>query len=102
MTVIEGTWRLDEDDWLLLAMLCDPDGGLAEALTELCAAAERALDDGYTLLILSDRATDRQRAPLPALLATAAVHHHLIRCGRRTQCSLIVDSGEPREDARVY
>ncbi|MCX6996147.1 MAG: glutamate synthase large subunit [Kiritimatiellaeota bacterium] len=79
-----------------LSILFDPAGGLEEALLALCAAAERALDDHYNLLILSDRAADSRHAPLPALLATAAVHRHLIRCGRRTQCSLIVDSGEPR------
>ena len=85
---------------ITLPMLFDPAGGgdgMDAALQALCAAAERALDNGASLLILSDRAADSRCAPLPALLATAGVHHHLIRCGRRTRCSLIVESGEPRE-----
>jgi glutamate synthase (NADPH/NADH) large chain len=49
------------------------------------------------LLILTDRAAGREQAPIPALLATAAVHHHLIREGARTRCGLIVETGEARE-----
>jgi len=71
--------------------------GLAQALTALCTAAAAAVDEGHSLLILSDRAMPAERAPIPALLATGAVHHHLIRTGRRPQCSLVVESGEPRE-----
>ena len=49
------------------------------------------------ILILSDRGVDNENAPIPALLALAGVHHHLIRNGTRTQVGLVVESGEPRE-----
>ncbi len=71
--------------------------GLEAALEELCARASQAVQDGYTILVLSDRQADRGHAPIPALLATAAVHHHLIRKLQRTSCGLVVESGEPRE-----
>lgn len=71
--------------------------GLRRALEELCQAAEQAIAEGYRLLILSDEEADPQRAPIPALLAVAVLHHHLIRIGQRTRASLIVVSGEPRE-----
>ena len=70
---------------------------LDEALDELCDAASRAIDGGATILILSDRGVDREHLPIPSLLATAAVHHHLIREGTRTKVGLVVESGEPRE-----
>ena len=69
---------------------------LEQAMTALCAAAEQALDAGYTLLILSDRTAGEKLAPIPALLAGAGVHQHLVRCGKRTRCGLVVESGEPR------
>ena len=53
--------------------------------------------DGASILILSDRGVDREHAPIPALLALAGVHHHLVRQGTRTQVGLVVESGEPRE-----
>jgi glutamate synthase (NADPH/NADH) large chain len=71
--------------------------GLRAALDALCARASKALEDGYSILVLSDRGHDAERAPIPSLLATAAVHHHLIRAGTRTRCGLVVESGEPRE-----
>ena len=71
--------------------------GLAKAMTQLYEEAAQAVDDGYRLLVLSDREADRDRLPIPALLALSGVHHHLIREGKRTRCSLIVESGEPRE-----
>jgi len=71
--------------------------GLARALDQLCVDAEVAIDQGHTVLVLSDRGHDERSAPIPSLLATAAVHHHLIRQGRRSQCGLVVESGEPRE-----
>ena len=52
---------------------------------------------GYNILILSDRGADRDRAPIPSLLATAGVHHHLVREGTRTRCGLVVESGDARE-----
>ncbi len=71
--------------------------GLRDALTELCAKAETAVRDGIKVLILSDRAATATQTPIPALLATGAVHHHLIRNGLRTRASIVVESGEPRE-----
>ena len=72
--------------------------GLEEALTGLCDEAERAVRAGTGLLILSDREVDEAWAPLPMLLATAAVHHRLLRAGLRTRAAIVCDTGEPRED----
>jgi glutamate synthase (NADPH/NADH) large chain len=71
--------------------------GLEPALAELCAAGSRAIAAGINILILSDRAVDPGRVPIPALLATAAVHHHLVREGLRTEVGLVVETGEARE-----
>jgi glutamate synthase domain-containing protein 2/glutamate synthase domain-containing protein 3 len=71
--------------------------GLRAALDELCARASRAVADGYTIVVLSDRGADAEHTPIPSLLATAAVHHHLIREGTRTRVGILVESGEPRE-----
>jgi glutamate synthase (ferredoxin) len=71
--------------------------GLERALAALCRQASSAIATGHDFIILSDRAIDRNSAPIPALLAVAAVHHHLIREGTRTKVGLVVESGEPRE-----
>ena len=71
--------------------------GLERALAELCKAADQAIADGTTILILSDKGVDRTHAPIPALLASSGLHHHLIRCGTRTRVGLVLESGEPRE-----
>ncbi len=76
----------------------DGGDGLRLAVETLCHEVERATDAGASLIILSDRGTDPEHAPIPMLLATAAVHHHLIRRRKRMQVSLICDTGEPRED----
>ncbi|MEO0909589.1 MAG: glutamate synthase-related protein, partial [Pseudomonadota bacterium] len=68
-----------------------------EALDTLCQRAERAVNSGFNIIILSDRQISATRLAIPALLATAAVHHHLIRKGLRTSVGLVVESGEPRE-----
>src|SRR4051794_26551409 len=71
---------------------------LERALDALCRRASRAIALGEEILVLSDRAAGPpDAAPIPALLATAAVHSHLVREGWRTKCGLIVESGEPRE-----
>src|SRR6185295_14591192 len=83
-----------------LPMLFDPrqDGpGLARAMADLKKRASDAVDAGYTILILSDRGADKERAPIPSLLATAGVHHHLVMQGTRTRCGLVVESGDARE-----
>ncbi len=71
--------------------------GLEGALERLCERAEAAVHGGYNIIVLSDRMVGPDRIPIPALLATAAVHHHLIRKGLRTSVGLVVESGEPRE-----
>ncbi len=71
--------------------------GLGAALDELCARAAEAVDGGTGILVLSDRAVGPERVAMPALLAMGAVHHHLLRTGRRMRASIIVESGEPRE-----
>jgi glutamate synthase domain-containing protein 2/glutamate synthase domain-containing protein 1/glutamate synthase domain-containing protein 3 len=71
--------------------------GLKAALDTLCERASRAVADGSTILVLSDRGVGPRDVPIPSLLATAAVHHHLIREGSRMRCGLVVESGEPRE-----
>ncbi|HEV8630511.1 MAG TPA: glutamate synthase central domain-containing protein, partial [Thermoanaerobaculia bacterium] len=72
--------------------------GLQAAVDDLCARAERGVDAGATLVVLSDRRLDAEHAPIPMLLATSAVHRHLIRVRKRMQVSIICDTGEPRED----
>src|SRR5262245_18367204 len=71
--------------------------GLAAAMEALCREASRAVAEGYTFLILSDHGMDAEHAPIPALLATSGVHHHLIREGNRVKVGLIIETGEPRE-----
>ncbi|KQT54456.1 glutamate synthase [Aureimonas sp. Leaf454] len=71
--------------------------GMVGALERLCERAEAAVVGGYNIIILSDRQVGPDRIPIPALLACAAVHHHLIRKGMRTAAGLVVESGEPRE-----
>jgi glutamate synthase domain-containing protein 2/glutamate synthase domain-containing protein 1/glutamate synthase domain-containing protein 3 len=75
----------------------DGEAGLKRSLDELCQRASLAVKSGYTLLILSDRGVDKEYAPIPSLLALAAVHNLLVREETRTQVALIIESGEPRE-----
>jgi glutamate synthase (NADPH/NADH) large chain len=71
--------------------------GLKAAVAELRRAASQAITDGNNIIIISDRGHDQDRAPIPSLLAVAAVQHHLLREGTRTRVGLVVESGEPRE-----
>jgi glutamate synthase domain-containing protein 2/glutamate synthase domain-containing protein 1/glutamate synthase domain-containing protein 3 len=71
--------------------------GLAQALDALFAQADQAIADGANLLILSDRGLTADLTPIPALLATAGLHHHLVRQGSRTEVDLIISTGEARE-----
>ena len=71
--------------------------GLAPALERLCAEASARLAEGSTVLVLSDRHADADHVAIPSLLATAAVHHHLLEERTRTGVGLVVESGEPRE-----
>lgn len=83
-----------------LPILFDPKKGpegMREALNQLCADAEQAARSETNVLILSDRGVDKDHAPIPALLASAAVHNHLIRKALRPDVGLVLESGEPRE-----
>ena len=71
--------------------------GMEKALETICARAEQAVRDGFNILILSDRGLDAAHLAVPALLATSAVHHHLIHAGLRTEVGLVVETGEARE-----
>ncbi|WNJ20946.1 glutamate synthase large subunit [Pontibacter sp. G13] len=73
------------------------DESLEDALSRLEQAATKALDDGATILIVSDRAAGEGLAPIPGLMASATVHHHLIRSKRRHETALIVETGDARE-----
>ena len=83
-----------------LSLLFPASGGAAgmrARLDALRAEASRAVADGVTILVLSDRGASRDAAAVPALLATAGVHHHLVREGTRTACGIVVETGEARE-----
>ena len=71
--------------------------GMKGCIDDLCSRAEKAVLTGENIIILSDRQFGPNRIPIPMLLATSAVHHHLIRKGLRTSVGLVVESAEPRE-----
>ena len=83
---IDITWPKSEEN-----------SGLSNALDRICQEAEQAIGDGYELIILSDRNIGISRIALPALLATGAVHQHLVRQFKRTQIGIVVETGEARE-----
>jgi glutamate synthase (NADPH/NADH) large chain len=85
-TIIDITWPKSEGN-----------AGLVAALDRICAEAEQAITDNYQIIVLSDRNIGPERIPLPALLATGAIHHHLIRQAKRTRIGIVVESGEARE-----
>ncbi|MFJ4919195.1 glutamate synthase large subunit [Streptomyces sp. NPDC088725] len=70
---------------------------LAARIEEICAETDAALESGARIIVLSDRHSDAEQAPIPSLLLTAAVHHHLIRTKQRTQVGLLVEAGDVRE-----
>ncbi len=74
-----------------------PGEALVAALDRICQEAEQAIDDGYTLIVLSDRAIRDDRVPISALLACGAVHDHLIRQVKRTRIGIVIETGEARE-----
>src|SRR5690606_1209549 len=71
--------------------------GIEARVAALCARAVDAVQSGYNVLILSDRRVDSERVAIPALLATSAIHQHLIRAGLRTSTGLVVETGSARE-----
>jgi glutamate synthase domain-containing protein 2/glutamate synthase domain-containing protein 1/glutamate synthase domain-containing protein 3 len=84
--------------WTIDTTFAAADGpdGLERAVTRICAEANVALAVGANILILSDRSAGPGRVPIPSLLATGAVHHHLVREGTRLQAGIVIESGEPR------
>jgi glutamate synthase (ferredoxin) len=75
----------------------DGGGGMRRALEDVFETASAAIESGATILILSDRQIDKDYAPIPSLLATSGLHHHLVREGLRTKATLIVETGDARE-----
>ena len=75
----------------------DARGGLVAAIDRIRREAEQAIDDGYSIVVLSDRRIGRDRIPLSSLLACGAVHHHLVRHEKRTRIGIMLESGEARE-----
>jgi glutamate synthase (ferredoxin) len=71
--------------------------GLRRRLQEMREETTRAIQEGITILILSDRGVNHEMVPIPSLLATSNVHNHLVREGTRTRCGLVVETGEARE-----
>ncbi len=71
--------------------------GLETAIERICSQADQAIAEGTSIIILSDRGINKDNAPIPALLAVAGLHHHLIRHGTRTRVGIVLESGEPRE-----
>lgn len=71
--------------------------GLEAAVEAMCSTTDAAIDAGASFIIVSDRGVDAEHAQVPAALATAGLHHHLVRNGKRTRVALVIESGEPRE-----
>ncbi|MBD3347219.1 MAG: glutamate synthase large subunit [Chitinivibrionales bacterium] len=99
---IEKLKSVDEDGFRgTVISMCAPENDnhwdLNKAVENICTRAERSVDDGYSLIILSDRDIDKDNIPVPALLAVSAVHHHLVKCGKRQLTGLVVETGEARE-----
>ena len=84
--VIDITWPREEGA-----------AGMRAALERICQESEQAIDEGYSIVILSDRNISDSRIPVSTLMATGAVHHHLVRQEKRTQIGLVVETGEARE-----
>ena len=75
--------------------------GMERTIDRLCREVEDTVDKGYNYIILSDKAVDEQHAPIPSLIVMSAVHHHLIKCQKRSQTAIIVESGEVLEVMNV-
>ncbi|GAB2586470.1 glutamate synthase large subunit [Kribbella endophytica] len=85
---------------MVLRGVYDVEGGgdaLKDRLDEICAEASAAIAEGARILVLSDRHSNAEKAPIPSLLLTSAVHHHLVREKTRTQVGLVVEAGDVRE-----
>jgi glutamate synthase (NADPH/NADH) large chain len=91
----DGAFRACEID-ITMPAAAGP-AGMSDALFHICLEAERAIGEGCSVIILSDRKVDAARAPIPALLACSAVHQHLVKTGLRTSCGLVIETGAARE-----
>ena len=94
--------RMQTDDFRVATLharfpVDEAPGVLAAALDDLCAAALLAVDEGHTVLVISDRLTDDRWAPIPMLLAVSTVHHHLMSTGRRMRTSIVAEAGDARD-----
>ena len=100
-----STWGVDVSGTLFTEMRdSDPNAALREsalpmetAMDTIFEAADIAIENGYNIIILSDKGVDKDKAPIPALLVASGLHHHLIRKGTRMKVSIVLESGEPRE-----
>ena len=98
---LEQLRQIDQSDFssitLPILFARTDENGLEKALDELFTAADQAIEDGHNILILSDRGLEQDHVPIPALLASSGLHHHLIRKGTRAKVGIALESGEPRE-----
>ena len=99
---MEKIRKLDQEDLKTVVLstlfpVSEGEKGLERALDALCQKASQAIDEGATILVLSDKGIDAEHVALPSLLATAGVHHHLLREGTRTRAGLAVETGDARE-----
>ena len=90
-------WRTFAVDGLFAVRAAEPGRALAEALAEVCGKVDNAIAEGAKVIVLSDRHSSADLAPIPALLLVSAVHHHLIEKKTRTRVGLVVETGEARE-----
>ena len=90
-------WRTFAVDGLFAVWAAEPGRALAEALAEVCGKVDNAIAEGAKVIVLSDRHSSADLAPIPALLLVSAVHHHLIEKKTRTRVGLVVETGEARE-----
>ena len=75
----------------------DGEAGMRETLTQICRDAEAAIDEGYSLIVLSDRNLSADRAAVSTLLACGSVHHHLVKQAKRSRLGIVLETGEARE-----
>jgi glutamate synthase (NADPH/NADH) large chain len=99
---LAGIKSMDHHGWRTLTVditfpRSEARGGLKGAIDRICTEAERAIDEGYSLIVLSDRAIGPDRVPVSALLACGAVHHHLVSHAKRTRIGIVLETGEARE-----
>jgi glutamate synthase (NADPH/NADH) large chain len=99
---LAGIKKLNRRGWKALTIdttfdRADVPGGLKRAIERICAEAERAIDSGYSMIVLSDRNIGPNRVPVSALLACGAVHHHLVARAKRTRIGIVLETGEARE-----